>query len=316
MASGKVTNGPQGGGGGYLYVILIMVFVIAIGYILSGGNIPVDPTGPDGPPTLEPYFDASDYGEQKIILPTGGSTGSRQNLQLETFNVNVCGQKTAVAFLIDISGSMEDDGKLAKEKEALQQFIKQLAGKSVIGMYTFSKSAMEEIPLSFYKDVKTEVPEVINSFKADGETRTRNGFALVGNSLANAIRDNKYPGYHYSLVLLTDGVPEVPPGQPRTCIAEFKESQDDTRCFAKEQDPRVPTDLSAEIKGLGVQIYSIGIFSQTTTDKQFYPYLSKLLKDVSSQPQATHYYESVKGDNLKQILDTVINNVCDPLGQS
>jgi uncharacterized protein YegL len=314
----ETTDGPKNPGSGYIYVILIMVIVIIAGYILSGGSIPIDPTGPDGPPTLEPYFNASDYGQQKIIMPSGGlPTGSKENLQLETFSVNICGQKTAIAFLIDTSGSMKLDGKIAKEKEALQAFTKQLANKAVIGFYTFSRSAKEEIPLSYYKDVKKEVADTINKLKPDGETKTRNGFTLAYNQIADAIKKNKFPGYHYSLILLTDGVPELQPYDHRTCIVAFDDptTAPAKRCFAIEQDPRTPTNIAAQLQGLGVQVYSVGIFSQTTTDKQMYPYLSALLKDVASQPLATHYYESVKGNNLKEILDTVVTNVCDPIHQ-
>jgi hypothetical protein len=312
--SGRPTNGSISPGIGYLYVLVAMFLIIGAGTLLSGGFVPVDPNGPGGPPTLPPYFNSADYGVQKKIFPSNADRPADKNLQLKTFKVNTCGQKTAIDFLIDTSGSMKLDGKIGKEKDALKALTKQLTNKSVIGMHTFSKNAREEVPISFYGDVKDQVAQKIEGLEPDRETRTRDGFSLVKQKLTEVISANKYPGYSYNLVLLTDGVPEIPPEQPRTCYFEaFDPTYNGNRCFAKEQDPRIPTNLPADIKGMGVTIYSVGIFSQTSTDKQFYPYLSSLLKEIATSPD--HYYESIEGGNLDKILNEVLNNICEEQGE-
>lgn len=56
--TGRPLRGARSPGVGYLFVLLAMFFIIAAGTLLSGGMIPVDPNGPGGPPTLEPYFGA------------------------------------------------------------------------------------------------------------------------------------------------------------------------------------------------------------------------------------------------------------------
>ncbi len=315
-------KGPTGGtrspGVGYLYILVIMFLAIAMGVYLSGGSIPVDPNGPAGPPTLEPYFDPADYGQQQIILPTGAQ-GSKNNLQLITFRVNVCVQKTAFLFLIDTSGSMKFENKMNRVKDALRAFTVPLAGKSAIGILTFSKSVDEKVPLSYYRDVRPQVQSAINGLVPDGWTVTRDGFNLAKQKLVEAKAANKFPGYKYVLIVMTDGVPEIPPDRPRTC--EVPEVPDPNtapakRCFAKEQDPRVPTDLSSDIKnGLATEIYSIGIYSPNyPSDLALAPYLKKLLQDVSSQPPASHYYESVNAGNLTRIFESVTNRVCESQG--
>lgn len=312
--TGHPTNYTRSPGIGYLYVLLSMFLIGGTGFLLSGGFLPVDPNGPGGPPTLPPYFSAADWGEQKMIFPTNINRPADRNLQLKTFRVNTCGQKTALTLLIDISGSMEQDNKLEKEKTALRALTKKLTVKSVIGMYTFSRNAQEQVPISYYGDVKDQVNDKINALEPDRETRTRDGFSLVKQKLTEVMSTNKYPGYKHSLVLLTDGVPEIPPEQPRTCIFEaFDPVYGSNRCFAIEQDPRTPTNLPADIKGMGVNIYAVGIYSQSTTDKQFYPYLSSLLKEIASTPD--NYFESIEGGNLDKILNEVLNNICEEQGE-
>lgn len=312
--TGRPTHGSRSPGIGYLYVLVSMFLVGGTGFLLSGGFVPVDPNGPGGPPTLPPYFNIADWGEQKKIFPTNINRAADKNLQLKTFRVNTCGQKTALNFLIDTSGSMQLDGKIDKEKAALMAMTKKLTVKSVIGMQTFSRNAREEVPISFYGDVKDDVQGKIAGLKPDRETRTRDGFSLAKQKLTEAINSNKFQGYKFSMILLTDGVPEIPPEQPRTCIFEgFDPTYGNNRCFAKEQDPRIPTNLAADIKGLGVEIYTVGIYSQSTTDKAFYPYLSSLLKELASSPN--HYYESIEGGSLDKILNEVLNNICEEQGE-
>lgn len=310
------TNAPGSiqPGVGYLYVLVAMFLVIGAGTLLSGGFVPVDPNGPGGPPTLDPYFNAADWGEQKKVFPSNANRPADKNLQLKTFRVNTCGQKTAIQFVIDISGSMKQDGKIGKEKTALKALVKKLTNKSVLNMITFSHTAREEVPFGYYGELKGIVNSKIDAMNPDLETRTRDAFSLAKQKLTEVVSTNKYPGYKYNLILLTDGVPEIPPEQKRTCIFQaFDPAYGTNRCFAKEQDPRQPTNLPADIKGMGVKIYTVGIYSQTTTDKQFYPYLSGLLKELASSP--TSYFESIEGGNLDKILSEVLNTICEEQGE-
>jgi von Willebrand factor type A domain len=308
--------GQQGGGGGFLYVFLIMVLMIGVGTVLSGGFVPLDPNGPEGPPTLEPYFDQSDYGQQNVILPTGPTlAGNDKSLQLKTFKVNTCGQKTVVEFVVDTSGSMKFDNKMSKTKEALKTFTSKLPGKAGIGMVSFSDEVKEEIPLDFYKEVKEDTAEAIEGLDSDGWTRTRDGLAKAMTSIQAAKVSAKFPNdYKYVLILMTDGVPEVPPSQPRTCYVETDDpnTAPAKRCFAKDQDPLVAPNIAQQLKNSGVEIYAINIYSPSyASDKVMYPYLKKLLQDVISPPLDTHYFETISADNLQKVLDNVINNACE-----
>lgn len=298
---------------GALSIFFIMGLVLAGAFVASGGGQPVDPNGPDGPPTLEPYFNRADYPAQRIIVPTDPQTQGDNNLQLKTFNVSNCGKNTAMVFLIDISGSMKFANKIDNTKTALEYFLKNLGGKSVVGLYTFSKDVKEEVPIGYYRDNKAEIERVIDKLEPEGHTRTRDGMILARTKLAEAIQEEAFPGYKYSLVILTDGVPEVPPTENRNCYvtAHDPNTAPALRCFAKEQDPRVPTDISKELKQKGIDVYSVNIYSPNyPSDVVMFPHLEALLKEIASAPTETHYFSSVNGQNLEKILDSVVTSIC------
>ena len=293
-------------------ILFIMALVVTAAFVASGNAVPVDPNGPGGPPTLEPYYNTADYPVQHIITPTGG-LDAKKNLQLKTFQVDNCGQNSAMLFLIDTSGSMQFAGKMNNTKKALQYFINNMGGKSVIGIDTFSKDVKEEVPLSYYKDVKPQVAEVINSFKPDGWTRTKDAMEMAYEQLRGILEDDVYPGYKYNLILMTDGVPEIP-NEPRTCYVTVPDPNvaSGQRCFAQEQDPTVPVNLPLNIKNLGVDIYVINVYSPSyPSDAALFPYLNDLLKNkVASTPTDTHYFVSTNASNLSAILNNVVNSIC------
>jgi hypothetical protein len=310
----RLIKGSKSPGVGYIYVLLFMFLIIASGIVLSGGFVPVDPNGPNGPPTLPPYFDASDYGKQQIIVPSETiSGGARQNLQLKTFDVNMCGVDTGVDFLIDISASMNLYDKIGKLKQGLSGFTSQLAGISVIGIQTFGSKVTDNVKMDLYKNNKGEVKTTIDGLKPEGWTRTRDGMEMASTELAGIINQNKFPGYHYALVVITDGVPEIPLPGPRTCEYTTSEPllQGGVRCFAKEQDPRFPTNIGANIKNLGVNVYTIVLTGPAgSSDARLEGPLTALMQDQASQPSSKYFYKTLNADNITQILNTVVTSIC------
>jgi len=105
-----------------LSVLFVMAFVIAGAFVASGNVTPVDPNGPGGPPSLPPYYNSADYPVQHIVTPTGGYANSKQNLQLQTFNVDNCGNNSVILFVTDVSGSMQFFNKMNNEKKAMSYF--------------------------------------------------------------------------------------------------------------------------------------------------------------------------------------------------
>lgn len=300
----------------FVYVFLVIAATIA--FLMTGGTPPSDPNGPNGPQKLPKDYSTEKYGKQKIIysadVDNAISPGAQKNLQLKTFKVDGCVNKVAIDFLVDTSGSFAYDGKLDNLKKSLKTFTKRMTNYTVIGMQTFSSVVTERIPLDYYMNQKVQLNETIDNLKPLGNTRTRDGFELANRLISDAKKYKKFPEYKYVLVLLTDGIPEMNPTQKRTCIGpEIADplTAPALRCFAKEQDPRVPTDIPAQLKSKGVTIFSIGIYSPNRpSDAFFQPKLESLLQEVSSQPYQNFYFSSVHGGNLDDILDNVFTAVC------
>jgi len=291
-----------------------MGLVVVGAFIASGNFSPVDPNGPGGPPTLAPYYNSADYPKQNIVMPTGNQPGAQKNLQLKTFGVDNCGENTVIFFIVDKSGSMAYANKIGNTKKAMQYFVGNMGGLSAIGIETFSKDVVTDVPLNYYKDVKPQVNQVISGLTADGWTRTKDAMQEAYDQLKKSIKDEDYPGYAYNLILMTDGVPEVPPDQPRTCYVTTPDPNDAPalRCFAKEEDPTVPVDIPQKIRDLGVDIYTINLYSPSWhSDVVMFPYLQHLLRDqIASSPTSTHYYVSTNASNLSDILKNIESNIC------
>jgi hypothetical protein len=314
-------NDSGGGGGGVkpgagdLFVYVFLIVMATIAFLMTGGTPPSDPNGPNGPPSIPPGYDSAKEGKQSLVYPAEALTpDSKGNLQLKTFKINACLDKIAVNFLVDTSGSFAYDGKMDNLKSSLKSFTTRMSNYSVIGMQTFSAVVTERVPLDYYKNQKVQVDATIDNLKPLGNTRTRDGFKLAQQLINQSKADKKFKGYHYVVVLLTDGIPEMNPTQKRTCIGpEIADplTAPALRCFAKEQDPRVPTNIPAELKADGVSIFSVGIYSPNRpSDAAFQPRLESLLQEVSSQPYQNYYFSSVHGGNLEEILDKVFNSIC------
>ncbi len=292
-------------------ILFIMALVIVSAFVASGNIAPVDPNGPGGPPTLGPYYNAADYPKQNIITPTGGFGNQKRDLQLETFNVDNCGDNSALLFVIDTSGSMTYANKIGNEKNALNYFTDNMGGLSAIGIDTFGQDVKTEVPLNYYKDVKPQVKQVINGLTPDGGTPTKDALQLAYQQLKSSIDNDEYPGYKYNVVLMTDGVPEIFP--PRTCYITTYDPRDAPlpRCFAEEQDPTIPVSIPDEIRNLGADIYTVNVYSPSwASDAFMFPYLNTLMQKIASQPTNTHYFVSINGSNLSQILQNIENNIC------
>src|SRR5258708_26036806 len=189
-----------------LSILFVMGLVLVSAFVASGNFAPVDPNGPGGPPTLEPYYNHANYPAQQIVTPTGGFPGNKKKLQLETFSVDNCGQNSVIYFIIDKSGSMSYANKIGNTKKAMQYFTNNMGGLSAIGIETFSKDVVVDVPLDYYKDVKKDVNKVINGLDADGWTRTKDAMEKAYGELKTSIDNEDYPGYAYNLVLITDEI--------------------------------------------------------------------------------------------------------------
>ncbi|HVF69074.1 MAG TPA: hypothetical protein VNA13_00770, partial [Xanthomonadales bacterium] len=100
LQKGKAKNG-------ILFIVVIMATITSFAYLMMGGTLPDAPqattTAPGNP------------GKQEIVFEQETNPG-KKNLQLQTFKVKTtCEDKIAIDFLIDVSGSMDNNNKIVKE---------------------------------------------------------------------------------------------------------------------------------------------------------------------------------------------------------
>lgn len=78
--------------------------------------------------------------------------------------------------VLDVSGSMNDDGKLAKVKTAMLFVIKKLSPIDRLSIVTFSKDAKRLCPLrQITENSQKDLENLVNELKADGATNISAG---------------------------------------------------------------------------------------------------------------------------------------------
>lgn len=257
--------------------IFILLFVIVAGAImLSGGVFPKEQ------PEIEE--NQTEYIIDEKSLPNT----SKKALQLQTLKFKSCASTITIDLLLDRSDSMGSETptgekKLERMKEAVLALVAKLNDQSIIGVQSFnSVSRTNNVPVSYYKDVKGILPGKIEDLDHDGETPTQKALAYSYEVLKEALP--KFPDRKFNFVLISDGAP-VPPTQ-------------DPRLF----DPN-PAD---QIKSLGVNVYTIGIFDpkQAKDEK-----LANLLRSIASKPE--NYLEAKSGDETTALLTSITEKICE-----
>ncbi len=212
---------------------------------------------------------------------------SKNSLQLKTLKFQ-CPEQITVDLLLDRSGSMGDktptkQTKISRLKEAVNTLTTKLSDMSIIGIQSFrSGSITNDVPISYYKDVKGIIPSKVKALSASGQTPTHDALAFSRDRLREAIP--RFPGRQFNFILVSDGQP-VP------------DSQDPRRFNPNPAD---------EIKNLGVNVYTLGIF---TSGQASDPKLAELLKSVASKPE--NYFEAQTGDQTSRLLEVISARICD-----
>lgn len=260
--------------------ILFIIVLITLGAILLVGGIF------SKPPSL------SSPGREAIPDPSSLAPNERRSLQLKTLKFKECAETITLDLLLDRTGSMGSttptgQTKIARLKEAVLELTNNLSDNSIIGIQSFANpitgiSITEDVSISYYRDVKALIPQKINAYQADGQTPTHDALVFSLGKLREALP--RFSDRKFNFILVSDGEPQPP-----------------------SQDPRLfnpnPAD---EIKNLGVNVYTLGIFSGSQASN---PTLADLLKSIASKPE--NYYVANTADDTKALLKTISEKICE-----
>jgi hypothetical protein len=150
--------------------------------------------------------------------------------------------------------------KIDLVKEALKDFIAGLKDTTVVGLFTFSSEAKELVGFGEYKDVRSRLDSAVNGLQPERATYMKDGLQLVQQKISIARAEEKFKDKQFSLVFISDGVPEInecdPSHGPCGGDRNYDITQDPTI-----KDEETETSLVERIRQSGVTIYSIGIYN-------------------------------------------------------
>jgi Ca-activated chloride channel family protein len=217
---------------------------------LEFGFRPADPQIAIGAPITPEYGVDPDQPQTLLEVPRAEVTQSVRELWGENK------KRVEVQVVLDISGSMNDEGRLANAKTALRNFIGQLDDRDSLGLTVFSNEARALTELSELGPKRQEVLDRIDGLFADGGTR-------LLDTVEEAYRrlQSEPPGERIrAIVVLTDG--------------------------ADNESAITPAELtgllSADQEGRSIKVFTIAYGSGNDVD-------ADLLQDISDASGAKTY---------------------------
>ncbi len=279
----------------------VMIIAVILAFLLTGGV----------------FARMSKYPNQGIYeteLFGSGSDGTQKNLQLGTFGVLKCTNKTALNFVIDNSGSMqfgEPNSKIDQLKTALRTFAEYFPPTGAIAMQTYSETVRERVPFSLFNSSKTLFLEEVAAMGPQTATHSRDAF-LVAEQNIN-LGKGLFPDYKFSLVFISDGIPEsrqqnnlCPGGQHGEYCMVHPLAPSACRCYDTNQDP---LDIANRIKNNGTEIFTIA-FTDDHADADLDAKLQNLMRNIASEPSTGHYFHAPVTNQLTNIISLITNRIC------
>jgi Ca-activated chloride channel family protein len=124
----------------------------------------------------------------------------------------------ALTFVIDVSGSMGEPGKLDLVKDALHYLIGQLRQTDSVGIVAFSYQAEVIQPMTPVGS-RSRLHEAVDRLAIEGSTNLEAGL-LAGYQVA---RDGFVPGATNRVILLSDGLPNVGDTSAQAILSKIRE---------------------------------------------------------------------------------------------
>lgn len=246
---------------------LIFVPIIIASILLSGG------------PVVAP-FTAIPNGERGDL--TGNTVlGSDKTLQIAALLPDPCTSgKVAVDFLLDASTSMKNNNRLQKMKDSVVALESQLPDDSVVGAQWFSNSTKDLVAIDT-KANNAQFTQKVQGLQMEGGTNTKNG-VLFAKSKIEAGKQ-KFPGYAWYLIVVTDGAPHPYP----------------------KQDPR---PVIGDVKGLQIHVITVGMELSNDSKSGVSKVLAEqILRETATSP--SDFYEPSL-DQLQTLFQSLSGKFC------
>lgn len=229
---------------GYIYVNLLLVVLITLGFVLSGGSI------------LSKKISSNTNNAELYKLVDKGADPSNPTLQLSTLDLTPCGLGGLdIALVIDNSGSIngqnsENKDYLPEMKAALISFVESFSGKSTLfSVTTFNNTADPIIPA--FTDNLEDVTTKIGSIRGGGSTNWQDALIKAKETLDSASNRPSNPDL---IIFSSDGLPNTIGSGSN--INRFTDGE------ARAIDPAVIVADAIKSRASGTRIIAFGIGSE------------------------------------------------------
>jgi Ca-activated chloride channel family protein len=106
-----------------------------------------------------------------------------------------------VVLLVDTSGSMRDDGKIAQAREAARSFLEDQASTNKIGLMQFNSAVDITVPMAEMESNRGAMASAIDSLDAQGNTSLNDAIIAA----VEKLKTTSDPDRIQAIVLLSDG---------------------------------------------------------------------------------------------------------------
>ncbi len=127
-----------------------------------------------------------------------------------------------ILLVLDTSGSMNDENRLARAKDGLGVFFDQIAPQDSVGLVTFSDVIRPLLPIRPFKDARPELERTVRDLFADGGTAFYDATAEAYDSVRRNAGDERIN----AVVLLTDGEDTDSTTSPDALVQRLREGSE------------------------------------------------------------------------------------------
>lgn len=130
-----------------------------------------------------------------------------------------------IMLLIDVSGSMSEEGKLDQAKQAALAFLDEMDRGNRVGLATFSDSNLVQtrVPLGSYESVEARIRAEIQSLRPEGGTALYDALFQVVSTLNKSTDSDRIR----AVVLLSDGADTASENALNTALSAIEASRAD-----------------------------------------------------------------------------------------
>jgi Ca-activated chloride channel family protein len=112
-------------------------------------------------------------------------------------------KRADIVLVVDVSGSMQDDGKMDQAKAGLGAFLQRILPEDRVGLVSFSSAATIAVPLAPLSENRIALDTAIQDLQPQGKTAIYDGL-LTGKQALDSLPQEKEERIK-AIVLITDG---------------------------------------------------------------------------------------------------------------